>query len=157
MSVLTGPATRPASPANPPGPPKLSPDGLRRAQAETLRASRFRYSFPARLLFWMVDVIYGRQRTLRKRPASTHTAATTAGSSRRPSATAAAGSAGLAGQVPGAAPAPPGSAGETARCLAGRGSPRLARRSARLASAAGAPGSARRNARTSACPCWTRR
>jgi hypothetical protein len=66
MSVLTGPATRPASPANPPGPPKLSPDALRRAQAETLRAPRFRYSIPARLLFWMVDVIYGRQRTLRK-------------------------------------------------------------------------------------------
>ena len=66
MSVLTGPATRPASPANPPGPPKLSPDGLRRAQAETLRAPRFRYSIPARLLFWIVDVIYGQQRTLRK-------------------------------------------------------------------------------------------
>jgi hypothetical protein len=66
MSVLTGPTPRPASPANPPGPPKLSPDGLRRAQAETLRTPRFRYSIPARLRFWIVDVIYGRQRTLRK-------------------------------------------------------------------------------------------
>ncbi len=50
MSVLTSPAPRPASPANPPGPPKLSPGGLRRAQAETLRTPRFRYSIPARLL-----------------------------------------------------------------------------------------------------------
>jgi hypothetical protein len=58
--------SHPTSPANPPGPPKLSSDGLRRAQAETLRAPRFRYSIPARLLFWMVDVIYGHQRTLRK-------------------------------------------------------------------------------------------
>ncbi|HJY99242.1 MAG TPA: hypothetical protein VJ305_00880, partial [Streptosporangiaceae bacterium] len=66
MPVLIAPAARPGSPANPPGPPKLSPDALRRAQAETLRAPRFRYSVPARLLFWMVDVIYGRQRTLRK-------------------------------------------------------------------------------------------
>lgn len=57
---------RSASPANPPAPPKLSPDGLRKAHAETLRTPRFRCSILARLLFWMVDVIYGRQRTLRK-------------------------------------------------------------------------------------------
>ena len=66
MSVLTTPATRPDSPARPPGPPKLSAAGLHRAQAETLRTPQFRYSIPARLLFWMVDLVYGRQRTLRK-------------------------------------------------------------------------------------------
>ena len=66
MPVLIAPTARPESPANPPGPPKLSPDALRRVQAETLRTPRFDYSIPARLLFWMVDVIYGRQRTLRK-------------------------------------------------------------------------------------------
>ena len=66
MSVLIAPTAPPESPANPPGPPKLSPGALRRAQAETLRTPRFGYSIPARLLFWMVDVIYGHQRTLRK-------------------------------------------------------------------------------------------
>jgi ubiquinol oxidase len=66
MSVLTAPAARPGTPASPSGPPKLSGTDLRRAQAETLRTPRFRYSVPARLLFRIVDVIYGRQRTLRK-------------------------------------------------------------------------------------------
>jgi hypothetical protein len=66
MSVLTAPTARPDTPASPPGPPKLSGADLRRAQAGTLRTPRFRYSIPARLLFWIVDVIYGRQRTLRK-------------------------------------------------------------------------------------------
>jgi hypothetical protein len=37
-----------------------------RAQPETLRTPRFRYSIPARLPFWIVDVIYGRQRARRK-------------------------------------------------------------------------------------------
>jgi hypothetical protein len=66
MSVLTAPTARPDTPASPPGPPKLSRADLRRAQAETLRTPRFRYSTPARRLFWIVDVIYGRERTLRK-------------------------------------------------------------------------------------------
>jgi hypothetical protein len=66
MSVLTAPTARPVTPASPAGPPKLTSAELRRAQAETLRTPRFRYSAPARLLFWIVDVIYGRQRTLRK-------------------------------------------------------------------------------------------
>lgn len=66
MSVLTAPAARPDSPACPLGPPKLPAAELRRAQSETLRTPRFDYSFPARLLFWMVDLIYGRQRSLRK-------------------------------------------------------------------------------------------
>jgi ubiquinol oxidase len=66
MSVVTTPAARSDSPASPPGPPKLSSAALRRAQAETLRTPQFRYSIPARLLFWIVDVIYGRQRTLQK-------------------------------------------------------------------------------------------
>ena len=66
MSVLTAPAARPDSPACPPGPPKLPAAELRRAQSETLRTPRFDYSIPARLLFWMVDLIYGRQRSLRK-------------------------------------------------------------------------------------------
>jgi alternative oxidase len=66
MSVLTAQASRPGSPARPPGPPKLSATRLRRAQSDTLRSPRFDYSIPARLLFWMVDVIYGRQRSLRK-------------------------------------------------------------------------------------------
>jgi ubiquinol oxidase len=66
MSVLTAPVARPGSPARPAGPPKLSAADLRRAQAQTLRAPRFDYSLPARLLFRMVDVIYGRPRSLRK-------------------------------------------------------------------------------------------
>ena len=66
MSVLTAPVARPGSPARPPGPPKLSAAELRMAQAQTLRAPRFDYSIPAKLLFWMVDVIYGRPRSLRK-------------------------------------------------------------------------------------------
>ena len=66
MSVLTTPLAPPGSPPRPPGPPKLSAADLRRAQAETLRTPRFDYSIPARLLFWLVDVIYGRQRSLRK-------------------------------------------------------------------------------------------
>ena len=66
MSVLTTPLARPGSPARPRGPPKLSAADLRRAQAETLRTPRFDCSLPARLLFWLVDVIYGRQRSLRK-------------------------------------------------------------------------------------------
>ncbi len=66
MSVLTAPVARPGSPARPPGPPKLSAADLRLAQAQTLRAPRFDYSLPAKLLFWMVDVIYGRPRSLRK-------------------------------------------------------------------------------------------
>ena len=66
MSVRTAPSARPGSPARPPGPPKLSATDLRRAQAETLRTPRFDYSIPARLLFWLVDVIYGRERSLRK-------------------------------------------------------------------------------------------
>ena len=66
MSILTAPTARPGSPASPPGPAKLSGARLRRAQAETLRTPRFDYSIPARLLFRMVDVIYGRPRTLRK-------------------------------------------------------------------------------------------
>jgi hypothetical protein len=63
MSVVTAPVTLPDSAACP---PKLSAAALRRAQSETLRTPRFRYSAPARLLFWMVDLIYGRQRSLRK-------------------------------------------------------------------------------------------
>jgi hypothetical protein len=66
MSVLTAPAARPDWPASPAGPPKLSGAALRRAQAETLRAPRFRCSAPARLLFLVVDLMYGRRRTLRK-------------------------------------------------------------------------------------------
>jgi DNA-binding NarL/FixJ family response regulator len=47
MSLLTAPTARPDTPARPPGPPKLSGADLRRAQAETLRTPRFRYSIPA--------------------------------------------------------------------------------------------------------------
>ena len=68
MSVLTAPTARPDTPASPPGPPKLSPVDLRRAQAETLRTPRFRYSIPARLLFWIVDRLGRRTARSPRRP-----------------------------------------------------------------------------------------
>ena len=44
----------------------LDSDGLRRAQEETLRRPRRHYAIAARLLFGLLDAIYGRRRTLSK-------------------------------------------------------------------------------------------
>ena len=44
----------------------LDREGLRRAQQETERAPRRRYGLPARVLFRLLDVFYGRPRTLSK-------------------------------------------------------------------------------------------
>jgi ubiquinol oxidase len=46
-------------PAVHPGPPKLGPDELLRAQRETLAASRMDYSLLARMMFKPVDLLYG--------------------------------------------------------------------------------------------------
>jgi hypothetical protein len=48
------------------GPPKLSAQELRAAQVQTLQAPRFRYSIPARLLFSVTDLIYGKQGSVLK-------------------------------------------------------------------------------------------
>jgi ubiquinol oxidase len=66
MSTVTYAAEAAASPGAVAGPPKLSADDLRAAQAQTLRAPRFRYSIPARLLFFVTDLIYGRQGSVLK-------------------------------------------------------------------------------------------
>ena len=47
-------------------PPLLSHEELLRAQAETLRSPRRRYSVPARVLFTLLDVVYGKNRGLSK-------------------------------------------------------------------------------------------
>jgi len=44
----------------------LDREGLRRAQQETERSPRRRYGLPARVLFRLLDVFYGRPRTLSK-------------------------------------------------------------------------------------------
>jgi len=48
------------------GPPRLTPEQLRQAQAQTLQAPRRRYGIAARILFTMLDVLYGKPRTLSK-------------------------------------------------------------------------------------------
>jgi ubiquinol oxidase len=53
-------------PETPAGPPKLNPPQLRRVQAETLTAPRLRYSLLARALFRVMDLVYGRSRTIVK-------------------------------------------------------------------------------------------
>jgi ubiquinol oxidase len=52
--------------ALPEGPPKLSPTQLRIEQARTLASPRRRYGVAARGLFLLLDLIYGRARTLSK-------------------------------------------------------------------------------------------
>ncbi len=47
-------------------PPKLDHEQLARAQAETLASPRRHYGVAARLLFWMLDVFYGKARVLSK-------------------------------------------------------------------------------------------
>jgi hypothetical protein len=44
----------------------LDGEGLRRAQEETLATPRRRYGVAARLLFGLLDAVYGRARTLSK-------------------------------------------------------------------------------------------
>ena len=45
-------------------PPKLPPDRLRAEQQVTLSTPRRRYSVAARALFALLDVVYGRPRSL---------------------------------------------------------------------------------------------
>lgn len=47
-------------------PPKLDHDALAVAQTETLESPRLRYGVPARVLFALLDLVYGRTRTLSK-------------------------------------------------------------------------------------------
>jgi ubiquinol oxidase len=49
-----------------PGPPQLDHDQLLAAQAETLATPRRRYGLAARALFAMMDLVYGKTRTLSK-------------------------------------------------------------------------------------------
>lgn len=54
------------SAAVPGQPPRLTHEELRRAQTETLAGSRRRYGIAARILFTLLDVVYGKPRTLSK-------------------------------------------------------------------------------------------
>jgi ubiquinol oxidase len=47
-------------------PPVLTPEQLRHAQQETLAAPRTRYDVFSRVLFFTIDVLYGRRRSLEK-------------------------------------------------------------------------------------------
>src|ERR1700760_881446 len=47
-------------------PPHLDHEALARAQQETLTTPRRPYGLPARVLFILLDVVYGRKRTLSK-------------------------------------------------------------------------------------------
>ena len=63
--------TDPAAPTAPTGPaaegpPKLSPAQLRTEQARTLATPRRKYGPAARVLFALLDLLYGRRRTLSK-------------------------------------------------------------------------------------------
>lgn len=66
MSTVTYVTEAAASPGAAAGPPKLPVEQLRFAQAQTLRTPRFRYSIPARLLFFVTDLIYGKQGSVLK-------------------------------------------------------------------------------------------
>jgi Alternative oxidase len=66
MSAVTYAPEVAASPGVAGGPPKLSAEELHAAQAQTLRAPRFRYSIPARLLFFVTDMIYGKRGSVLK-------------------------------------------------------------------------------------------
>ncbi len=48
------------------GPPKLAHAALLAAQAETLDSPRLRYGVPAKVLFILLDAVYGKRRTLPK-------------------------------------------------------------------------------------------
>jgi hypothetical protein len=54
------------SAAVPEQPPRLTHEELRGAQADTLKAPRRRYGIAARILFTLLDVVYGKPRTLSK-------------------------------------------------------------------------------------------
>jgi ubiquinol oxidase len=54
------------SAAVPEQPPRLTHEELRGAQADTLEAPRRRYGIAARILFTLLDVVYGKPRTLSK-------------------------------------------------------------------------------------------
>src|SRR5947209_6173006 len=54
------------SAAVPARPPRLTHEELRRAQADTLKAPRRRYGIAARILFILLDVVYGKPLTLSK-------------------------------------------------------------------------------------------
>ena len=48
------------------GPPKLTPEQLHQEWDVSLRSPRRRYGVAARALFLLLDVVYGRPRTLSK-------------------------------------------------------------------------------------------
>ncbi|MGH3792740.1 MAG: alternative oxidase, partial [Pseudonocardiaceae bacterium] len=54
------------SAAVPGQPPRLTHEELRRAQADTLESPRRRYGIAARILFILLDVVYGKALTLSK-------------------------------------------------------------------------------------------
>lgn len=62
----TAPAVPHAYWPHPMGPPTLTSEALREAQADTLAAPRLRYDPFSRLMFLTVDVLYGRRRSLEK-------------------------------------------------------------------------------------------
>ena len=53
-------------PAHHGDPPKLTHEQLLATHAETLAAPRRRYSLAARVLFWQMDLLYGRAKTVEK-------------------------------------------------------------------------------------------
>jgi ubiquinol oxidase len=58
---VSNPQVRSAS-----APPHLDHEALVRAQRETLNTPRLRYGLPSRVLFLLLDIFYGRKRTLPK-------------------------------------------------------------------------------------------
>jgi ubiquinol oxidase len=66
MSTVTYAAEAAARRGAAAGPPMLPADQLRAAQAQTLGGPRFRYSIPARLLFFVTDLIYGKRGSVLK-------------------------------------------------------------------------------------------
>jgi ubiquinol oxidase len=65
MALATRPTLSPAEALNA-TPPKLSAVELRAAELETMRAPRLRYDVVSRLLFALIDLVYGRAGNLRK-------------------------------------------------------------------------------------------
>ncbi|MFI6811971.1 alternative oxidase [Nonomuraea sp. NPDC050328] len=65
MTVTIDHRTATAAPVHP-GPPKLSREELRRAEAETLGTPRMKYSLLAQLMFKPVDLLYGKKGSFTK-------------------------------------------------------------------------------------------
>jgi ubiquinol oxidase len=66
-ATTLAPTAAPAEPGTHHGdPPKLSHDQLARTHAETLAAPRRPYSLAAKMLFWQMDLLYGKAATFEK-------------------------------------------------------------------------------------------